>query len=177
MHSLHHHHLLLLKMHFFLAAPKVSNITEDGCLVEWSPLKQIPGQGDLQYRVQLTKPKKNETKTIYSGSDIQFRAGGLEPRTEYTIRVCGVRIPPVSGQQLELNGPFSPPAIFTTLTNEGANAGSGGAVVTSKRITSSGTGVLTRRDNGWSDKQWAFVLVVGFTLFALFIAVVMQQII
>lgn len=159
------------------AAPKVSNITEDGCLVEWSPLKQIPGQGDLQYRVQLTKPKKNETKTIYSGSDIQFRAGGLEPRTEYTIRVCGVRIPPVSGQQLELNGPFSPPAIFTTLTNEGANAGSGGAVVTSKRITSSGTGVLTRRDNGWSDKQWAFVLVVGFTLFALFIAVVMQQII
>lgn len=81
---------------------------------------------------------------IYSGSDIQFRAGGLEPRTEYTIRVCGVRIPPVSGQQLELNGPFSPPAIFTTLTNEGANAGSGGAVVTSKRITSSGTGVLTR---------------------------------
>lgn len=64
MHSLHHHHLLLLKMHFFLAAPKVSNITEDGCLVEWSPLKQIPGQGDLQYRVQLTKPKKNETKTV-----------------------------------------------------------------------------------------------------------------
>ena len=54
-------------MHFFffiLAAPKVSNITEDGCLVEWSPLKQIPGQGDLQYRVQLTKPKENETKTV-----------------------------------------------------------------------------------------------------------------
>ena len=66
MHSLHHH--LRLKMHFFfffiLAAPKVSNITEDGCLVEWSPLKQIPGQGDLQYRVQLTKPKENETKTV-----------------------------------------------------------------------------------------------------------------
>ena len=82
---------------------------------------------------------------IYSGSDIQFRAGGLEPRTEYTIRVCGVRIPPVSGQQIELNGPFSPPAIFTTLTNEGANAP--GAVMTSKRVTSSGTGVVTRVSN------------------------------
>jgi len=153
------------------AAPKVSNITEDGCLVEWSPLKQIPGQGDLQYRVQWTKQKENETKTIYSGSDIQFRAGGLESRTEYTIRVCGVRIP-ANGQ--EHPGPYSPPAIFTTLTNEQV---SGTNLVTSKRVASSGTGVVTRRDNGWSDKQWAFVLVVGFTLFALFIAVVMQQII
>ena len=78
---------------------------------------------------------------IYYGSDIQFRAGGLEPRTEYTIRVCGVRIP--AGQaQTKLDGPFSPPAIFTTLINEGANAGN--AVMTSKRVTSSGTGVVAR---------------------------------
>ncbi len=49
---------------FFSAAPKVSNINEDGCLVEWSPLKQFQGHGELQYRVSLTKVKDNESKTV-----------------------------------------------------------------------------------------------------------------
>merc|ERR1712156_271195 len=142
------------------AAPKVSSITEDGCLVEWTPLKQFQGQGDLHYRVSLTKVKDNEAKIIYSGSDIQFRGSSLEPKTEYTIRVCGVRIP-VPGT--ELAGPFSPPAIFTTLSNDGSGLSPSGGLMTSKRVLS-GSGIVTKRDNGWSDKQWAFVLVVGFTL-------------
>ena len=37
--------------HPIKAAPKVSSITEDGCLVEWTPLKQFQGQGsNLNYR-------------------------------------------------------------------------------------------------------------------------------
>jgi hypothetical protein len=154
------------------AAPKVSSITEDGCLVEWTPLKHIQGQGDLHYRVSLTKLKDNEAKIIYSGSDVQFRGSSLEPKTEYTIRVCGVRIPnPSTGT--ELAGPYSPPAIFTTLSNDGSGPSTGSGIISSKRVTTSG-GIVTKRDNGWSDKQWAFVLVVGFTLFALFIALILQ---
>ena len=49
---------------FSTAAPKVSSITEDGCLVEWTPLKHIQGQGDLHYRVSLTKLKDNEAKIV-----------------------------------------------------------------------------------------------------------------
>ena len=48
----------------FPAAPRISNITETGCLVEWSPLKHIPGQGDLYYRVSLTKVRENEAKIV-----------------------------------------------------------------------------------------------------------------
>ena len=125
------------------------------------------------YRVSLTRVKDKEAKIIFSGSDIQFHGSNLEPKTEYTIRVCGVRIP-VPGT--ELAGPFSPPAIFTTMSNDGSDTSASGQIL-SKRVTSS-SGVVTKRDNtGWSDKQWAFVLVVGFTLFALFIALVMQLII
>jgi len=42
----------------------VSGITEDGCLVEWSSMKLAPLQGELRFKVQLTKVKDNETKTV-----------------------------------------------------------------------------------------------------------------
>jgi hypothetical protein len=63
--------------------------------------------------------------------------------------------------------------IFTTLSNDGSGPSTGSGIISSKRVTTSG-GIVTKRDNGWSDKQWAFVLVVGFTLFALFIALILQ---
>ena len=55
-----------LKIFFtkIVAAPRVSNITETGCLVEWSPLKHIPGQGDLSYRVSLTKGRDSEPRIV-----------------------------------------------------------------------------------------------------------------
>jgi hypothetical protein len=46
------------------AAPRVSGITEDGCLVEWSAVKLAPLQGGLHFKVQLTKVKDNETKIV-----------------------------------------------------------------------------------------------------------------
>jgi hypothetical protein len=157
------------------AAPKVSNINEDGCLVEWSPLKQFQGHGELQYRVSLTKVKDNESKTIYSGSDTQFRASSLEPKTEYTIRVCGVRIP-VPGT--ELSGPYSPPAIFSTLSLDGSSmSSSGNTVAGSKRATALGSGLTAKKDNGWSDKQWAMAIVSVSILVAVFIAYIMKQIV
>jgi hypothetical protein len=34
-----------------------------------------------------------------------------------------------------------------------------------------------KTDKTWTDNQWAFVILVGFTFFALLVAFVMQQII
>ena len=51
---------------------------------------------------------------IYTGSDTQFRVNGLDPKSEYSIRVGGVRVP-VPG--VEMSGTFSPPGIFTTPTS------------------------------------------------------------
>jgi len=156
------------------AAPRVSNITETGCLVEWSPLKHIPGQGDLYYRVSLTKVRDNEAKIIYSGSDTQFRDSGLEPKTDYTIRVCGVRVPV---PDTELAGPYSPPAIFTTHSIDGSGVAGSGNLATTKRVTSSGTSIVQQRDTAWTDTQRAFVIVFGFTVFAVLVGVIVQQII
>jgi len=150
------------------AAPRVSNITETGCLVEWSPLKHIPGQGDLSYRVSLTKGRDSEPRIVYSGSDTQFRDSSLEPKTEYTIRVCGIRAVP----ETNLAGPYSPPAIFTTLSTDGT-----GNLAPTKRPTSDGTNVVQQRDTAWTDTQRAFVIVVGFTFFAVLVGVIVQQII
>ena len=60
--------IILIFPLFVTAAPKVSSITEDGCLVEWTPLKHIQGQGDLHYRVSLTKLKDNEAKIVSLGN-------------------------------------------------------------------------------------------------------------
>ena len=49
---------------FILAAPRVTGITEDGCLVEWSPVKMLPSQGELHYRVQLTKVRESDSKIV-----------------------------------------------------------------------------------------------------------------
>ena len=76
---------------------------------------------------------------IYSGSDTQFRDSGLEPKTEYTIRVCGVRVPV---PETELAGPYSPPAIFTTLSTDGSGVSGSGNIATTKRVTSSGTNII-----------------------------------
>ena len=76
---------------------------------------------------------------IYSGSDTQFRDSGLEPKTEYTIRVCGVRVPV---PETELAGPYSPPAIFTTLSTDGSGVSGSGNIATTKRVTSSGTNIV-----------------------------------
>ena len=48
---------------------------------------------------------------VYSGSDTQCRVNGLDSKTEYSIRVAGVRVP---APGIQLTGTYSPPGIFTT---------------------------------------------------------------
>ena len=53
----------------FAAAPRVTSITEDGCMVDWASIKVLPSQGELHYQVQLTKVKESDSKivSVYSG--------------------------------------------------------------------------------------------------------------
>jgi hypothetical protein len=37
--------------------------------------------------------------------------------------------------------------------------------------------VKTSKDKAWTDQQWAVVILCGFTLFAVFIAMIIQQLI
>ncbi|CAB4059243.1 unnamed protein product [Lepeophtheirus salmonis] len=92
------------------SVPRVSSITSDGCLVEWTPVKMLYAQGTLNYKVQLTKVKDHDSKIIYSGGDVSFRISGLEPRSDYTIKVLPVRVP--APGLAELVGPSSSPGIF-----------------------------------------------------------------
>jgi hypothetical protein len=66
---------------------------------------------------------------------------GLDPRTEYTIKVASVRIP--SGSSVELVGAYSPPSMFNTLTIGGAEAVSQGEAGSAKAGLKSGSAVAT----------------------------------
>ena len=46
--------------------PRVSSITCDGCLVEWSPVKMAATQqpGEIHYKVQINKNKDADAKMV-----------------------------------------------------------------------------------------------------------------
>ena len=69
----------------FAAAPRVTSISDEGCTVDWSPIKPLSrdqanqsSNSELQYQVQLTKVRDNDAKivshhTIFvHNSDIPF---------------------------------------------------------------------------------------------------------
>nr|XP_040581209.1 fibronectin type-III domain-containing protein 3A-like isoform X2 [Lepeophtheirus salmonis] len=158
------------------SVPRVSSITSDGCLVEWTPVKMLYAQGTLNYKVQLTKVKDHDSKIIYSGGDVSFRISGLEPRSDYTIKVLPVRVP--APGLAELVGPSSSPGIFTTL---GGDLGRGVPGSSSMSLLGSSSklscGSQKPEKKAFTDQQWAFFILVGFSVFAMAVAVVMHQII
>jgi len=149
--------------------PRVSNITDSGCLVQWSSLRSMAAGDQLQYRVQLTRVKDQQVSTYDASMDVQFRIAGLEPKADYTVRVCAVRIPTNEPDTVTLVGTYSPTTQLATLPKAGpvlANA------PVSKQEVVKSTG-----EPSWTDQQWAVIILCGFTLFALIIAMVIQQLI
>jgi len=70
----------------------------------------------------------------------------------------------------------------TAGSGSGGESGAGLAVGSADSAKSGAATVSTkilphRGDKHWSDQQWAIVILVGFTFFALCIAVIMQQVI
>jgi hypothetical protein len=127
------------------------------------------GAGDqLQYRVQLTRVKDQQVSTYDAGMDIQFRIAGLEPKADYTVRVCAVRLP-TSEPDVTLVGTYSPTTQLATLPKAGP--------VVSNTPVSKQEVVKASGEPSWTDQQWAVIILCGFTLFALIIAMVIQQLI
>ena len=150
--------------------PRVSNITDSGDLVQWSGLRSMAAGDQLQYRVQLTRVKDQQVSTYDAGTDVQFRIAGLEAKADYTVRVCAVRLPTNEPTTTTLVGTYSPTTQLTTLPKAGP-------VVSNIQATSTKEIVKASGEPTWTDQQWAVIILCGFTLFALIIAMVIQQLI
>jgi hypothetical protein len=122
----------------------------------------------LQYRVQLTRVKDQEVSTYDAGMEAQFRIAGLEPKSDYTVRVCAVRIPNNESTKVTMVGTFSPTTQLGTMARAGP-------VVTQAPVRHEVARSIG--EPSWTDQQWAVVILCGFTFFALIIAMVIQQLI
>jgi hypothetical protein len=149
--------------------PRVSNITDSGCLVQWSGLRSMAAGDTLQYRVQLTRVKDQQVSTYDAATDVQFRIAGLEAKADYTVRVCAVRLPTNEPTTVTLVGTYSPTTQLATLPKVGPVVSN---IPVSKQEIVKASGEPT-----WTDQQWAVIILCGFTLFALIIAMVIQQLI
>lgn len=95
-----------------------------------------------------------------------FRISALLPGSEYRLRMCAVRqTKDASG---DLVGPFSQAVSFFTESQKPVALG--GSMLGAVPVKSA-----ERRK--WSDQQWAVLLLLCFTLFAIFLAFLAQQII
>ena len=155
-------------------APRVPSINDSECLVTWQGLKSAE---PLQYRVQLTRVKDGHVSTYEAGGDVQLRVAGLDPRSDYTVRVCAVRAVPASPDTCMV-GTYSPATQVTTAPRQGGTSASLAPATKSQESSSAG-----RAAGGggqvqqWNDQQWAVIILCGFTLFAVVIALVIQQVI
>merc|ERR1719228_2377776 len=150
--------------------PRVSNITDSGCLVQWSGLRSMAAGDTLQYRIQVTRVKDQQVSTYEAGTDVQFRIAGLEAKADYTVRVCAVRLPTNEPSTVTLVGTYSPTTQLTTLAKVGP-------LVSTIQTSSTKEIVKASGEPTWTDQQWAVIILCGFTLFALIIAMVIQQLI
>ena len=147
-------------------APRVSSITENGCLIQWTVQRGSSTGEQLEYKVLVNKAR-DESALAFSEtlSDTQLRLHTLDAKTEYTVRVCSVRNP---SNHSPLAGAPSPSTNFTTLPKTGST------VVPATVVAEA---PLSTRDSNWSDHKWAVVILSGFAFFAVFIAMLIQQLI
>ena len=152
-------------------APRVSNITESGCLVQWAGLKAMAAGEQLQYRVQLTRVKDQEVTLYQAHQSVEFRITGLEHKSDYTVRVAAERRPTTGGDSVSMVGSYSPTTQLATLARASVATPASTAGVVRKDLP------LHSTKSSWSDQKWALIILCGFTLFAVFIAMVIQQLI
>ena len=90
---------------------------------------------------------------VYSGNDLQWRVKGLEPKTDYSIRVSAVRV--IDNNEAEANklvGAVSPACSFTTLS--GNAAGALGAALT---VDGANTGAASNSSSTCSASRFPFL--------------------
>jgi len=150
-------------------SPKVHNVSLEWCEIEWQS-SQPMGKDNIIYSLQVQNifAKDMEYKQIYKGSETKFRLEGLTPKTEYCVRVCAIR--QCSDSSGDLIGAYSPGTLFTT---QGPKLPSSS---TSHRASRSECQRPTE-PRQLSDEQWAVILLLGFTVIAVVIATLAQQVI
>jgi hypothetical protein len=154
-------------------APRVSTITESGCLVQWAGLKAMAAGEQLQYRIQLTRVKDNDVTLYQAHSNTEFRITGLEAKSDYTVRVAAERRPARDGpDSMAMVGGYSPTTQLATLARVGPPV-----PATAGRTNNSAEPQHPAARSSWSDQKWAVIILCGFTFFAVFIAMVIQQLI
>ncbi|GFT38687.1 fibronectin type-III domain-containing protein 3A [Nephila pilipes] len=144
-----------------LKAPKVSKITETSCSIEWLPCKAI-GDDMLSYKLQLGT-KETDFRVLYTGIQTFFTINNLLAGTEYSVRVAAVR----HCSDGELAGPFSPCTTFCTNS------------VVSVEIQPPKVFSITRtwkNREPLTDQQWAVIILCAFTVIAICVAIIIQQI-
>jgi len=163
-------------------APRVSNITESGCLLQWSSLRsgnstshhQQAGEQALHYKVTVSRPRDDWTTSFDAGTDLQMRIDSLDPKSDYTVRVAAIRNLP---NHKPIAGTMSPAANFTTLPKSGGASASSNNSNAAAHSVNAPDSSLASRDAAWSDQKWAAVILSGFAFFAVFVAVIIQQLI
>lgn len=95
-----------------------------------------------------------------------YSVHGLLPKTSYQGRVCAIR--KCKDGSDDLVGPFSPSSLFTTCSAKSPTL-----------VTESGaTRVQSKLSSiRLTDQQWAILILLGFTLFAVVVAFAAKQII
>lgn len=111
---------------------------------------------------------------VYRGPVCTCHLTGLHPDTEYSVRVCGMRITDGSGD--EVVGIPSTETVFKTLPLRPVNLHGDGSVGSSRGRSAgaSNGGLLLSR---WSDQQCAIILLLVFALCALLTAFLAQQVV
>lgn len=99
---------------------------------------------------------------MYRGPSTSHHLENLNSKTDYHIRVCAIR----QCDTGELTGAFSPGVLFTTLSPEPEK--STVAKVPDSKIV---------EPKELTDQQWAVIILLGFVVFAVLVALVAQQII
>ncbi|XP_064639547.1 fibronectin type-III domain-containing protein 3A-like isoform X2 [Lineus longissimus] len=145
--------------------PKISDITTESCVIEWSPCRPM-GHDSILYIVQMQNSRESEYKQIYKGSETSFSQNQLQAKTEYLVRVCAIR--QCCDDTGDLIGAFSPGVSFITQSIQPIKSSTSKAAEVKQTIC---------EPRQWTDKQQAMIILAAFTVFAIVMAMLAQQLV
>lgn len=143
-----------------LKAPRVQDVQLHSCFVEWQGCKS-PGLDTISYCLQLYS-RDQDYKQVYSGPETQFFLTSLNPKTDYMLRVCAIRH--CSDGSGDVAGAFSPSHTFMTPGHEPISEP---PVLDTKLV----------EPKQLTDQQCAVIILCGFVILAILVAILLQNII
>ncbi|XP_070212952.1 fibronectin type-III domain-containing protein 3a-like [Littorina saxatilis] len=154
-----------------LKGPRVHEVEQRQCEVEWQACR-TQGSDPVTYILQVQRPHTadHEYRQVYRGPNAHYSLQGLEPGTEYNVRVCAVR-ESGDGSASDIHGPFSQGTHLVTASPEPLHRGA-----TPAREVESRASILAEPKQ-WSDQQWAAVILLIFVVLAVVVAIITQQVI